>query len=101
MSGIAKFGTPEWKSISETRHAQLVKIVTIEVDSASMTSLKYGWYCGGCNYPKHLGSDFKWESSYKEARAAQAAHDATHDTNMASCCMHSGDAVCKCGNELV
>lgn len=97
---VAKYGTPEWKPISETRHARLVKFAIEEPDS-SFRTLKWGFVCYGCDYPRHMGADAIWCADLADALISLHKHDWTHETNIAECCMYATGSVCRCGKELV
>lgn len=99
---VAKFGSPEWKSIAETRHAKLVKIcVEDDNDGRSFVVLKWGYRCTGCDYPMHAGGEAYWCKDLQEALACLTFHDKSHDKRLAACCMYATGAVCECGNVLV
>lgn len=99
---LAKFGSPEWKSVAETRHAKLVKLsVEDDNDGRSFVVLKWGYRCGGCYYPMHMGDEARWCSSLQEALKCLALHDLSHEKRLAACCMYAIGAVCECGNVLV
>ena len=76
-----RYGLPEWKPISETRHANITTMFKVE--------------CYGC------GFDPQFASTPALAKAMAETHDKTHFKNMAECCMHSRRAVCVCGKVLV
>lgn len=80
---MAKFGTPEWKSIHETRSATIVPMYEVS--------------CGMCGGDRriYLGP------SFSSAADAKEKHDANHSTGFAECCMVATSSVCECGNVLV
>jgi hypothetical protein len=79
---IAKYGTPEWKPIKETRRMEVIT--------------NYFVRCIGCGYQDRHFVD------RDEALAFAARHNhLNHSGNYAECCIHSTQTVCECGNILV
>ena len=77
-----KYGSPEWKPISQTRKASITP--------------KFAVKCHGCG-PDVIGL----VKTMEEAERIAAMHNANHSDNLGSCCMYATGPVCRCGNVLV
>ena len=78
---VSRYGTPDWKPISETREAKVCRM--------------YRAQCAMCDWQASP------TSSQMDAERSANDHNSSHSTTLAECCMYASKPICECGNVLV